>query len=133
MTTEPQGYLTAAWIALEPTDENNGPLFYYPGSHRLPYVLCPDYDSGNTKYALGDDTNSNYEDRIEQMIKEKGLKKKNFYAETGDVLVWHANLLHGGNAIKEAGRTRKSMVSHYFCEDVICYHEMSQRPALLDH
>jgi hypothetical protein len=23
------------------------------------------------------------------------------------------------------------MVAHYFCEGVICYHEISQRPALL--
>jgi hypothetical protein len=60
------------------------------------------------------------------------LQKEYFYAKTGDLLLWHANLLHGGERIKEEGRTRKSMVAHYFAKDVLCYHEISQRPAMLD-
>jgi len=47
------------------------------------------------------------------------------------VLIWHANLLHGGSPILRPGATRRSMVCHYFAEGVICYHEMSQRPALV--
>ena len=27
-------------------------------------------------------------------------------------------------------RTRKSMVFHYYAKDVICYHEITQRPTL---
>jgi hypothetical protein len=33
--------------------------------------------------------------------------------------------------VKQEGSTRKSMVAHYFAEGVICYHEISQRPALV--
>ena len=131
MTTEPQGYLIAAWTALDDCDENNGPLFYYPKSHRLPYIMSPDYDSGSTKLLLGKDNNRQYEDRIEMLIREKQLKKAYFYAKKGDILLWHANLIHGGSPILEKGRTRKSMVAHYFTEGVLCYHEMSQRPALI--
>jgi ectoine hydroxylase len=131
MTTEPPGYLIATWIALEDCTEENGPLFYFPGSHRLPYLMTQDYDSGNTALTIGEHSNRRYEDKIEQMVQEKGLKKQLFLAKRGDVLIWHANLLHGGSPIAQPGATRRSMVCHYFAEGVICYHEMSQRPALL--
>ena len=52
-------------------------------------------------------------------------------AKKGDVLVWHANLLHGGMPVVHPALTRKSMVAHYFAEGVICYHEISQRPAVM--
>ena len=71
------------------------------------------------------------EEKIAELVEEKGLQKKYFMAKKGDVLIWHANLIHGGEAIRTKGATRKSMVAHYFCEGVICYHEISQRPALL--
>jgi len=131
MTTEPEGYLIAAWTALEPTHADNGPLFYYPDSHKLPYITCQDYDSGNNKWLIGNNSYKKYEDKISEVIEEKKLKKEYFFAEPGDVFIWHANLLHGGDPIKKEGLTRKSMVAHYFCEDVICYHEISQRPALI--
>ncbi|MCB0675848.1 MAG: phytanoyl-CoA dioxygenase family protein [Saprospiraceae bacterium] len=132
MTTEPQGYLIAAWTALEKTHPGNGPLFFYPGSHRLPFLSCQDYPSGNTRWQIGANSYRNYEEAIDSLIKKHRLKKEFFYAEPGDVLIWHSNLLHGGSPIKEPGATRRSMVAHYFVEDVICYHEISQRPALLD-
>lgn len=132
MTTEPLGYLIAAWTALEDCDDNNGPLVYYPYSHRLPYVNCLDYPSGNSKWMIGAESNKRYEDHVELMLEESGLEKKYFHAKKGDVFVWHANLVHGGSAIKKPGATRKSMVAHYFCEGVICYHEISQRPAFLE-
>lgn len=132
MTTEPQGYLIAAWIALEDIGADQGPLVIYPGSHRLPFVSTDDYNSGNTPWTLGGDTNKRYEDKMAAVVKEQGLQPKTFLAKKGDVLIWHANLIHGGQAITSTGATRKSMVAHYFCEGVICYHEMSQRPALLE-
>ena len=132
MTTEPEGYLVAAWTALEATHAGNGPLFYYPKSHRLPFVSCQDYMSGNTKWQIGADSYKNYEDKIEAILENESFVKTPFYAEAGDVFIWHANLLHGGSPITQEGTTRKSMVAHYFCEDVVCYHEISQRPALLE-
>lgn len=132
MTTEPLGYLIATWTALEDTHEGNGPLFYYPGSHRLPYITCMDYEAGNTSWQIGGNSYRKYEDYMEALIREKGLEKRYFHARKGDVLVWHANLLHGGSPITRKGATRRSMVAHYFCEGVICYHEITQRPALLN-
>ncbi len=131
MTTDPPGYLVAAWVALEPVGPENGTLAYYPGSHRLPFVSTDDYDSGNTPFAIGEDSNRRYEDKIAEIIAENGLRPVPFEGGPGDVFIWHANLLHAGLPILRKGATRRSMVSHYFAEGVLCYHEMTQRPAIL--
>ncbi len=132
MTTEPQGYLIAAWTALEKVGRHNGTLFFYPKSHRLPYVTTRDYPSGNTAWTIGPYSNQRYEDHIERLLAQRRLERRYFEGEAGDVFIWHANLIHGGSPIEQAGATRRSMVAHYFCEGVICYHEISQRPALME-
>ena len=131
MTTYPLGYLAAIWIALESISEENGGLIYYPGSHKLPYILNDDFDHGGNSWRLGNNANQRYEEKIQEVIDQNGLKPKVFRANPGDLLIWHANLIHGGLPIQKEGSTRKSMVVHYFTEDVICYHELTQRPALL--
>ncbi|MBC7748561.1 MAG: phytanoyl-CoA dioxygenase family protein [Methylotenera sp.] len=131
MTTFPQGYLIAVWIALEDVSLDQGPLFYYPGSHKLPYFMNSDYDHGGNKYFLGKRVYKNYENAISSLISDKNFERKTFEAKKGDLLIWHANLLHGGSPILRPDSTRKSMVLHFYAENVICYHEISQRPALL--
>ena len=132
MTTYPLGYLIAIWVALEDIDETNGPLSYYPGSHKLPYILNHDYERGGNVLTVGADSNYiKYEEKIGEVIKTTKFEKKVFTAKKGDVLVWHANLIHGGEKITDPNRTRKSMVVHYFAKDVIKYHEITERPALL--
>jgi ectoine hydroxylase len=131
MTTYPLGYLIAVWIALENTNTDNGPLFYYPGSHRLPYLLNNDFNAGETPLTLGKKDYRDYEDRLEDVIREKNLERKTFMANKGDVFIWHANLVHGGMPVKNTALTRKSMVLHYFAKNVIKYHEITERPALM--
>ena len=131
MTTYPLGYLIAVWIALEDTQPDNGPLFYYPGSHRLPYLLNSDFNEGETPLLLGNKDYVDYEDRIAQQIKDLSLQPEVFLAKKGDMLVWHANLIHGGMPVKNPALTRKSMVIHYYAKDVIKYHEITERPSLL--
>lgn len=131
MTTYPLGGLMGVWIALEDIGEDNGPLHYYPGSHKLPYYLNKDYDNEGNSFMLGSKSYQAYEDMIAEKIKEKGLVKKTFVAKKGDVLLWHANLFHGGNEHLNKNRSRKSVVFHYFKEGSVCYHEISQRPALI--
>jgi phytanoyl-CoA hydroxylase len=132
MTTFPLGKLIAVWVALEDIYEDNGPLHYYPGSHLLPYYLNSDYDNEGSRLLIGDKSYTAYEEMIEKKIRESGLKKEIFLAKKGDILIWHANLSHGGEPHANKNRTRKSMVFHYFGEDAICYHEITQRPALMD-
>ncbi|MBT0811292.1 phytanoyl-CoA dioxygenase family protein [Litoribacter ruber] len=129
MSTYPYGYLIAVWIALEDINEENGALFYYPGSHKLPYVMNGDFDHGGNRWLLGKNSKQKYIEKIEEKIQESGLERKIFTAKKGDVLIWHGNLLHGGSKLIDPSRTRKSMVLHYFGADVIRYHEVTQRPS----
>jgi ectoine hydroxylase-related dioxygenase (phytanoyl-CoA dioxygenase family) len=131
MTTLPLGYLAGVWVALEKTHPGNGPLTYYPGSHKLPYVLNADYGNCSTNVFLDGYANEKYEHRIRQVAERSGIEEVQLNAEPGDVFIWHANLLHGGAPILDKGSTRRSMVSHYFAEDVLCFHEISERPAIL--
>ncbi len=130
MSTFPYGNILAVWIALEDITPENGPLHYYPGSHKLPYIVNSDYDNVGTKYKLGDKTYGDYEDRIQEEIEKHKLEKQTFLAKKGDLLIWHANLLHGGEPLIDKTKTRKSMVFHYYAQDVICFHEITQRPTL---
>lgn len=131
MTTYPSGYLVATWFALEPVDAENGALFYYPGSHRLPYLYNDSYTLNGNPFALGDHAYRSYEDHLATVMAESGLSSHDFYAQAGDILIWHANLVHGGKPINDSRRTRQSMVAHYFAEGVVKYHEITQRPALI--
>jgi len=80
---------------------------------------------------LGKKKYSDYEDVLDDVIKNSTYSRKEFHAKKGDVLIWHANLVHGGAPILEKGLTRKSMVVHYYAKDVIKYHEITERPSLL--
>ena len=131
MTTFPLGGLLGVWIALEDIEEDNGPLHYYPKSHLLPYYLNADYGNEGNKLLLGSKDYTEYEKMIDSKVKELSLQKKIFTAKKGDLLIWHANLLHGGEPHHNKSKTRKSMVLHYYNTDCICYHEITQRPALM--
>lgn len=114
MTTFPLGKLIAVWIALEDITEENGPLHYYPGSHKLSYYLNSDYQNEGNNWLIGDKSYEAYEKMIEQKINETNFKKEVFLARKGDILIWHANLFHGGEPHINKAKTRKSMVFHYF-------------------
>ena len=130
MTTYPLGGLLGVWIALEDIGYDNGPLHYYPGSHKLPYYLNSDYNNEGTKFLIGDKSYTEYEKMIEEKLSGQDLKKEIFLAKKGDLLIWHANLFHGGEPHLDKTKTRKSMVFHYYKENCICYHEVTQRPSL---
>ena len=132
MTTYPLGYLIAVWIALEDITDECGPLFYYPESHKLPFVLNNDFNTGETFLFLGKKNYGDYENVMEENVIKKGFKKKVFLARRGDAFIWHANLVHGGSPILNKNLTRKSMVIHYFAKDVIKYHEITERPSLME-
>jgi ectoine hydroxylase-related dioxygenase (phytanoyl-CoA dioxygenase family) len=132
MTTYPLGYLIAAWIALEDIHPDSGPLFYYPGSHKLPYLLNDDFANYSSRFKLGNKQYSDYEDVTEEIIRQSGLQPEVFLPKKGDVLIWHANLIHGGMPVLNPALTRKSMVIHYYAKDVIKYHEITERPSLME-
>jgi hypothetical protein len=102
--------LAASWIALEDIEEGTGELQYYEGSHK-----SPDYLFGGINKWI-DSNEHQHEDflaslhRDAQKYKQKLIK---FFPKKGDVLIWHADLAHGGAKITKPGATRKSLVTHY--------------------
>ena len=100
MTTRPPGYFLAAWIACQDVHPDSGPLDYYPGSHRLPYVLGRDVEISHEEFSERQHEvyHERYEPRIRQLIDRHHLQRKEFRAGKADVLIWHANLLHGAGS-----------------------------------
>jgi ectoine hydroxylase-related dioxygenase (phytanoyl-CoA dioxygenase family) len=130
MSTEPVGFLIAIWIALEDILPGSGPVYYYPGSHKLPYLMSEDLEARSGPFFIARDKDEEYSRRLSAAVREAGIEPVEFVAEKGDVLVWHANLVHGGHPITRDGATRRSLVAHYFARGVLCYHEVTERPAV---
>ena len=123
----PQGFMCGVWIALEDMDLDNGPLEYYPGSHRLPYFdlgwlgIEGSAQEGHERYA-------DYEVFIQALIRERGLERRVLQIPKGRAILWAANLLHGGSPILDPSRTRHSQVTHYYFPDCLYYQPMRSDP-----
>jgi hypothetical protein len=115
----PARFMCGAWAALEDITADNGPLFYYPGSQRLPELTY--YDMGMNA-ANGD--YKTYEDYLEKMAASMSLRKEGLRAKKGDVLIWASNLMHGGEKILAPDSTRWSQVTHYFFKDCVYFTPM---------
>lgn len=128
MTTYPVGFLVAAWIAFENIHPQSGPLEYYPKSHRLlPYLFSKEVGlaPGEFKkhgYRL---YSEHYEPAVRRHLEAHGLERMIFTPGKGDVLFWHANLIHGGAAREDLTLSRKALVCHYFADGAVTYHDLS--------
>jgi len=118
-SSQPERYMCGVWIALEDVDEENGPLVYFPGSHRLP--LFSMRDVGGDNYVM------NYEPFIEQRLAEGGFERKIAPLKKGEAFLWSANLIHGGAPIVDSDRTRLSLVTHYYFEDCLYITPMREK------
>ena len=124
--TVPAGFMVGVWVAFEKIDAENGPLIYYPQSHKLPYYSMQDLGLGP-----GYSNYHAYELRIQDLIAEHGLQPELGILEKGEAIIWHANLLHGGADRKDITRSRHSQVTHYFFENCRYYTPMDSRPGKL--
>ena len=132
MTTYPLGYLTAAWIAFEDIHPDCGPLVFYPGSHRLPYVFSKDVDLTEAEFQEHGyrPYHEKYEPRIRASVEQTGMEPHYFHARKGDVLIWHANLIHGGSARRNLQLSQRAMVTHFFVKGSFVYHDLSARRSM---
>lgn len=103
--------LLGVWVAFEDVHPDAGPVVFFPGSHKIPLYCFND----GTHHAAPDEE-ADWFDYVDVQIRLRRLKERRFLAQKGDVLIWHANLVHGGSPIKDASRTRSSMVWRYFGE-----------------
>jgi ectoine hydroxylase-related dioxygenase (phytanoyl-CoA dioxygenase family) len=133
MATFPLGFLAAAWIALEDITPDSGPLLYYPGSHKLPYMLSREVGIDVREARIGTGVyHERYEPAIAALVRDRGLTAKYFTAKKGDALIWHHNLVHGGSPVSNVNSTRKSLVCHYFTDSALCYHDLTGSIADVD-
>jgi hypothetical protein len=108
----PERFMVGVWVALEDIDSDNGPLIYYPGSHKLP-IYTNEQVGRNPNFA-GKDPSGHYGafgEAWRGIVEALDLKPMEFHAKKGQALIWSANLLHGGAAQKDLQRTRYSQVT----------------------
>lgn len=119
VVSEIPSHLAAAWIALEDVQPDSGPLFYYPGSHTI-----RKFDFGNGIFFNGESTNdpNDFANYLDKVCQESGLKRETLLIKKGDLLIWHAALAHGGDAIQSQTQTRKSYVCHYSSQNAYKHH-----------
>jgi ectoine hydroxylase-related dioxygenase (phytanoyl-CoA dioxygenase family) len=118
--TMPEGFMCGFWVALEDIDMDNGPLVYYPGTHKLPYVRPADFGV-EAKWA----NYASYADYVADLIEREGFEPQYGTVRKGQGIVWAANLLHGGASRKDRSRTRISQVTHYFFQGCKYYVPMA--------
>nr|WP_269106773.1 phytanoyl-CoA dioxygenase family protein [Massilia sp. TS11] len=123
----PERFMCGVWVALEDVSLDQGPLFYYPGSHQWP--IYGNEHVGrcvSTLPARPDQTI--YEPMWQALIAAKGAQRQLFTAKKGQALIWAANLMHGGSPQLNRQLTRWSQVTHYFFEGTAWYAPMFSDP-----
>ncbi len=104
----------AAWIAIDPCDDENGGLIVIPGSHRN-QILCP--VKADSTISFSDDTvplpRTDPDDPTNPMIKVQTVMKP------GDVLFFHGDLVHGSMPNTSRDRFRRSLIFHYIPQESV--------------
>jgi hypothetical protein len=112
------GWYCAAWCALDDIHPDAGPFQFVVGSHRWPFLrgnkvrdqLTPD-EAKSSDWPL-------FAERIitdlyEKEIVKRGCKVETYIPKKGDVLLWHARLVHRGSKAKDSTLLRKAVINHY--------------------
>lgn len=117
----PHRFMCGVWVALEDVDADNGPLRYYPGSHRLPVYDLHDLGMIGSRNSHDPDRYPQYEDFVEQMLDALGRRPVEIRVKRGQAIIWAANLFHGGSPIRDPNRTRYTQATHYYFEHCLYY------------
>jgi hypothetical protein len=116
----PERFMCGVWLAMEDVDADNGPLVYYPGSHRWPVFTSEHL--GRRLTGTGETpTQAIFEPMWRALVEAHGIAPQYFHARKGQALIWAANLMHGGAKQRDPQRTRWSQVTHYYFDDCAYY------------
>jgi len=115
--TNPPNRYFGTWVALEDTDADNGPLLVIAGSHKLPLLdrhamAAARYDDPNKIRQLDEGLWVDYQGEIGRRCASAGLQPTEVHVRARDAIIWHPLLVHGGSPIRDARRTRRSLVVH---------------------
>jgi ectoine hydroxylase-related dioxygenase (phytanoyl-CoA dioxygenase family) len=94
------GTCIASWVAVDPTDQENGCLFVAPGSHRLD-IFCPEQADPGVSFTR------------DYVPVPPGLRAVPLPMAAGDVLFFGGNLIHGSYPNRSRDRFRRSFICHY--------------------
>lgn len=115
----PERFLAGVWFAFEDINYDNGPLNIVPKSHKLNLLDFTDLNMNIPKTTKELKENYTiYEEYLKELVKLRKLKEKKVLIKKGDVIIWAANLLHGGTKIKAKNKSRHSQVVHYHFENL---------------
>ena len=107
LKTEPDACV-AAWVALEPIDDENGCLTVFPGSQAetiLP-MTPTDITQSFTNTAV---------------TPPPRYHEQPVHMQTGDALFFHGHLIHGSRPNTSKSRFRKSFICHYIPENTTSF------------
>jgi ectoine hydroxylase-related dioxygenase (phytanoyl-CoA dioxygenase family) len=110
------GQMFASWVALDDVTQGNGPLQYFPGSHKVRPFPFRDGTPNEQLAVMAVDpfTRADYQAYLKAELKELDVKPTEFYAKAGDVFIWHPQLYHAGLKITDGfNTTRRALVTHY--------------------
>ena len=94
------GTCIAAWVALDPIDQENGGLRVVPGTHRMG-IFCPEEADGDLSFTR------------EYVPVPHGLATVPADLAPGDVLFFNGSLVHGSGPNRSADRFRRTFIGHY--------------------
>jgi phytanoyl-CoA hydroxylase len=100
----------ASWTALEDVQPGSGELIYFPESHEDPEFLF----EGKYKWCPpGSDDLKKFYASLNDVAARRRDQRRSLRVAKGDVLIWSADLVHGGGEIDDPTKTRQSVVAHY--------------------
>lgn len=115
----PERFMCGVWVAFEDIGADQGPLVYYPGSHKWPIYT---HQHIGYRFNQGDAVSQDrFHEMWEQLVEVHGIKPERFLPRKGQALIWSANLLHGGDMQIDRNKSRWSQVTHYYFEDCLYY------------
>lgn len=94
------GTCIAAWVAVDPADEENGGLVIVPGSQNS-VIQCPH------------EADPQYSFTREEVDVPEGLQVVPANMQAGDVLFFNGNVIHGSYPNQSTDRFRRAFICHY--------------------
>ena len=114
---ENRDHYIAVWITLDDINANSGPFEYIPGTHKLPRITRENTINKLEPHER-DEFWPKHSERFltplfETLKSNNQLRSHRFLAKKGDVLFWHARLMHRGSAPINPDLDRKTAILHY--------------------
>jgi phytanoyl-CoA hydroxylase len=126
--TKPDYLYFGVWVALEDTDESNGPLQVVRKGHLLDELNVREIAARHVKDPTEINPSSpelwdDYQRRVQEQCFAGGLTVEPVTVKKGDTIIWHPKTPHGGAPILDSSRTRLSFVMHVTPHGVPVYHQ----------